>query len=79
MQCSRYMLATLAIVHATIFWSCIVCPTSESTGACNSYKYPDNGVLYRWGFVTHGGIDGFSRLVTFMRCSTNNEAITVFR
>ena len=32
---------------------------------------------YRWGFITHGGIDGYSRLVTFLKCSTKNDPITV--
>ena len=31
----------------------------------------------RWGFVIHGCIDGFSRIITFLRCSTNNRSITV--
>ncbi len=33
--------------------------------------------LIRWGFVTHGGIDGFSRLIVFLYCSTNNKSVTV--
>ena len=33
--------------------------------------------LIRWRLVTHGGIDGYSRLITFLRCSTNNTAPTV--
>ena len=32
----------------------------------------------RWRFVIHGGIDGFSRLITFLRVSGNNRAETVF-
>lgn len=32
---------------------------------------------FRWGFITHGGIDGYSRMVTFLKCSCNNEALTV--
>lgn len=32
----------------------------------------------RWKIVTHGGVDGFSCLVVFMRASTNNKAQTVF-
>ena len=28
--------------------------------------------------VTHGAIDGFSRLVLFLQCSTNNRASTVY-
>ncbi|XP_046845641.1 uncharacterized protein LOC124439460 [Xenia sp. Carnegie-2017] len=30
-----------------------------------------------WRFVTHAGIDGYSRLLVFNRCSTNNRADTV--
>ena len=33
--------------------------------------------LIRWGFVIHGAIDGFSRLITFLRCATNNTKETV--
>lgn len=33
--------------------------------------------LIRWGFVVHGGIDGYSRLVVFLKCATNNRAETV--
>lgn len=28
--------------------------------------------------VVHGGIDGYSRIVVYLRCSTNNRADTVF-
>ena len=31
----------------------------------------------RWGLVIHGGIDGFSRRIVFLRCSSNNKASTV--
>ena len=37
-----------------------------------------NHKLIRWRFVVHGGIDGFSRRVVFLHCSTNNKAQTVF-
>ena len=33
--------------------------------------------LIKWKFVTHVAIDGFSRLITFCRCSTNNKSNTV--
>lgn len=33
--------------------------------------------LIRWGFVVHGGMDGFSRLVVYLYCSTNNRSDTV--
>ena len=33
--------------------------------------------LIRWRVVIHGGIDGFSRLITFLHVSSNNKAETV--
>ena len=33
--------------------------------------------LIRWRLITHGGIDGFSRTVVYLRCSGNNRAVTV--
>ena len=35
--------------------------------------------LIRWRFVSHGGIDGYSRTITYLHCSTNNRASTVFK
>ena len=32
-----------------------------------------NHKLIRWGFVIHGGIDGFSRKM-YLTCHTNNKA-----
>lgn len=36
-----------------------------------------NHKLVRWRLVIHHGIDGFSRLVVFAHCSSNNRATTV--
>ena len=33
--------------------------------------------LIRWNIVIHGGIDGFSRLIVYLRVSSNNYAATV--
>ncbi|XP_033729585.1 uncharacterized protein LOC117318741 [Pecten maximus] len=35
--------------------------------------------LIRWGISTHGGIDGYSRLIVFLSTDTNNKAKTVLR
>ena len=35
--------------------------------------------LVRWKLLTHGGIDGFTRLIVYLQCSTNNSAETVYR
>lgn len=34
--------------------------------------------LIRWRLVIHGGIDGFSRLIVYLKCSSNNRSNTVF-
>ena len=34
--------------------------------------------LFRWRFVIHGGINGFSRMIVFLECSTNSHASTVY-
>lgn len=40
--------------------------------------YALSTVLYfRWRIVIHGGIDGYSRLVVFLRASNNNRSATV--
>ena len=33
--------------------------------------------LIKWRFITHGAIDGYSRTVVYLRCSTNNRSSTV--
>lgn len=36
-----------------------------------------NHKLINWHFVIHGCIDGFSRVIVFLKCSTNNRGSTV--
>ncbi len=38
-----------------------------------------NMSLFRWSFVVHGAVDGYSRLVTYLHCSTNNRSETVLK
>ena len=35
--------------------------------------------LIRWKLVTHRGVDGYTRLIVYLQCSTNNSASTVYR
>lgn len=46
-----------------------------------SIKFQDRhaGIIFfcRWRLVVHGGIDGFSRYIVFLSCSTNNTSDTV--
>ncbi len=34
-------------------------------------------LFFRWRFVVHGGINGYSRVAVLMKCSANNFARTV--
>ena len=36
-----------------------------------------NHKLIRWRLVVHAGVDGFSRMIVFAKCSDNNRAATV--
>lgn len=36
-------------------------------------------IHFRWRIVVHAGIDGFSRLITYLKVSTNNRAATVLQ
>ena len=46
---------------------------------CPNYVWRIDGThkLVRWRFIVHAEIDGFSRLVVYCHCSTNNKAATV--
>ena len=32
---------------------------------------------HRWKLVVHGGVDGYSRMIVYLRCADNNRASTV--
>ena len=34
--------------------------------------------LVRWYMVTHGAIDGYSGLVLYLKCTSDNRATTVY-
>ena len=62
-----------------------MCSTSTIRRRIYSVPYPNfvwhldgHHKLIRWRFVVHGAIDGFSRMITFLHCSDNNRAETVF-
>lgn len=44
---------------------------------CHCRHLDGNHKLISWRIVIHGAIDGYSRVVTFLKCVTNNEADTV--
>ncbi|XP_071488102.1 uncharacterized protein [Diadema antillarum] len=59
-------------------WGHSVSRRVYKVGAPNSLWHIDGHMkLCRWGLVTNGCIDGYSRLITFIHCSTSNNARTV--
>ena len=56
---------------------------------CRQYSVPhpnavwhidgNNMALIRWGLTVHAGIDGYSRLITYIQCSINKRSSTVLR
>lgn len=44
------------------------------------FRHTDtNHKLNPWGFVFHGGVDGYSRCITYLRCCTDNRASTALQ
>lgn len=61
-------------------WATVIHRRSYNVRAPNSLWHIDgHHSLVKYGFVIHGSIDGFSRLITFLKCSTNNQAVTVLQ
>ena len=53
--------------------------TYHSQGPNHMWHIDSNHKLVRWNFIVSGGIDGFSRMIVFLKCEDNNKADTVFR
>lgn len=61
-----------------IRWASLVKRRRYSVPGPNSLWHIDgHHSLISWGFVIHGAIDGHSRLIVFLNCSTNNRKETV--
>ena len=64
--------------NSRICWAVVVSRRSYSVAGPNSLWHIDgHHSLISWGFVIHGGVDGFSRLVVYLQCATNNKSETV--
>lgn len=59
-------------------WAQIIPRRKYNVTSPNALWHVDgNHKLIRWKFIIHGGIDGFSRMVVYLRCSGNNKSTTV--
>ena len=80
-QRDRILRASIARVdpeNSRIRRAVVVPRRSYSVPGPNSLWHIDgHHDLVSWEFVIHGGIDGYSRPIVFLRCSTNNRIDTV--
>lgn len=75
---SKKSIARVDPVNSRIRWAAVIARRSYRVAGPNSLWHIDgHHSLVKWGFVIHGAIDGFSRLVVFLKCSRNNESETV--
>lgn len=55
-----------------------ICRRTYSVPGPNYLWHIDgNHKMIKWRMVIHGGVDGFSRLITYLHCSSNNKSDTV--
>ena len=65
-------------ISCRLRWATVVSRRAYSVPGPNSLWHIDgHHSLITWGFVIHGCIDGYSRLICFLKCSTNNRKETV--
>lgn len=64
--------------NTALRWSAVVSRRKYQVPWPNSLWHLDgHHSLIRWKLVIHGCIDGFSRHIMFLKCSSNNLAVTV--
>ncbi len=74
----RQSIARTDPLRRSLRWHQAVLRRTYSVKGANSLWHIDgHHSLIRWRFVVHGGIDGYSRLIVFLNCNTNNRASTV--
>jgi hypothetical protein len=65
--------------HIGMFFSLSYKDTLYQLLTLLSFSVDGHHKLIRWGLVTHGGIDGYSRLIVYLKCSADNKAQTVLQ
>ena len=59
-------------------WAQIIPRRTYNVTSPNSLWHIDgHHKLIRWKLVIHGGIDGYSRMIVYLKCSNNNKSETV--
>ena len=66
-------------IRRNVRWHQVLSRRTYSVPGPNSLWHVDgHHSLIRWRFVLHGGIDGYSRMIVYLQCTTNNRAQSVF-
>ena len=64
--------------NSSLRWTSIIERRKYSVPSLNSIWLVDgHHSLRNWGFVIHGAIGGFSRLIVYLHCSTSSRSDTV--
>ena len=66
--------------HANIVLRrCLVVRRQVYSVPCTNYIWhiDSHHTMICWRFVIHGGVDGFSRCIVFLKCFDNNRATTM--
>lgn len=72
------ILRALDPTNSDLRWGLMTNRKTYSVPGPNALRHIDgHHKLIRWKMVTHGGKDGFSRLIVYIKCSDNNLAETV--
>ena len=67
-------------LRRTVRWHEVISRRTYSVKRSNSLWHIDgHHSLIRWRMVVHGGIDGYSRMITYLACADNNRSTTVFK
>ena len=74
----RYALQHIDPINSTFRWGLVSQRRQYFVPGPQSLWHIDgHHALIRWRLVTHGGIDGYSRLIVYLSCSDNNRSETV--
>ena len=84
MHVQRYRLresvVRIDLLRRMVRWQQVESRHSCSVKRSNSLWHIDgHHSLIRWRMVVHGAIDGYSRTIVYLACSTNNTVYKLFR
>ena len=76
----RESIARTDPIRRYVRWHQVVTRRTYSVQRSNSLWHIDgHHSLIRWRMVVHGAIDGYSRMIVYLQCATNNRSLTVYR